>query len=82
MPDEDITHLDTNTIPHMDTQGLTTGAHARRLNQKVSSFLCTFCNYENGMLPNDVIVLRNNGEDQKVFGERLGGGKDYTGCPS
>jgi hypothetical protein len=34
------------------------------------------------MLPNDVIVLRNNGEDEELFGGRLGGGKDETGRPS
>jgi hypothetical protein len=33
------------------------------------------------MLPNDVIVLRNNGEDHEVFGGRLGGGNDQTGRP-
>jgi hypothetical protein len=33
-------------------------------------------------LPNDVIVLRNKGEDQGVFGGRLGGGEDQIGRPS
>jgi hypothetical protein len=47
----------------MDMQGPITRARARRLNQEVSSFVCTFSNYENSVLPNDVIVLRNNGED-------------------
>jgi hypothetical protein len=42
----------------------------------VSLFLCTFDNCKNGTIPNDVIVLRNNGEDQEVFGERLGGEED------
>jgi hypothetical protein len=32
--------------------------------------LCTFDNCENVMLPNDIIVLSNNEEDQKVFVER------------
>ena len=40
--------------------------------------ICTFSNYENSMLPNDVIVLRNNEEVQEVFGGRLGGGKDQV----
>jgi hypothetical protein len=31
------------------------------------------------MLPNDVIVLMNNGEDREEFEGRLGGGKDQTG---
>jgi hypothetical protein len=66
----------------MDMQGPITRARARRLNQEVSSFLCTFSNYENSMLSNDVIALRNKGEDQEVFGGRLGGGEDQTGHPS
>jgi hypothetical protein len=80
--DEDITPLDTKNTLHMDMQGPITRALARRLNQEVSLFLCTFSNYENSMLPNDVIVLRTNGEDLEVFGGRLGGGKDQMGRPS
>jgi hypothetical protein len=34
------------------------------------------------MLPNDVIVFRNNGDEQEVFGGRLGGGKYQMGSPS
>jgi hypothetical protein len=34
------------------------------------------------MLPNDVIVVRNNEEDREIFGGRLGGGIDQTGRPS
>jgi hypothetical protein len=74
--------LDTNNTPHVDRQEPITGARACRLNQEVSSLLRTFSNYENGTLPNDVIMLRNNGEDQEVFGGRLGVGKDHTGRPS
>jgi hypothetical protein len=74
--DEDITSLDTNNTSHMDMQGPIT------LNLEMSSFLYTFSNFENSMLPNDVIVLRNKGEDQEVFGGRHGGGEDQTGRPS
>jgi hypothetical protein len=77
---EDITRLDTSNTPHIDMQGPITRARAHRLNQEVSSFLCTFSNYKNGMLPNDVI--RNNGEHQDVFRGRLGGEKYQTGRPS
>jgi hypothetical protein len=80
--DEDITPLDTNNTSHMDMQGPITRAPTHRLNQEVSSYLCTFSNYANSMLPNDVIVLRNKGEDQGVFGGRLGGGEDQIGRPS
>ena len=66
----------------MDMQGPITRARAQRPNLQESSFLYIFCNYENGMLPNDVIVLRNNGEDQEMFGVTLGGEEDQTGRPS
>jgi hypothetical protein len=67
---------DTISTSHMDMQGPITTARAHHLNQEVSSFLCKFSNYENSMLPNDVIVLSNKGEDQEVFGGRLGRGED------
>ena len=35
-----------------------------RANQQVSSFLCTASyDFENDMLPNNVIMVRNNGQD-------------------
>jgi hypothetical protein len=47
-----------------------------RANQQVSSFLCTsFYDFENGMLPNIFIMLRDNGEDQGGFENKLGGGR-------
>ena len=55
--DEDITSLNTNNTSHMDMEDSITRAH--RLNQHVSSFICSFSNYENSMVPNNVIVLRN-----------------------
>ena len=55
-------------VPHMDMQGPITRARAQRPNLQESSFLYIFCNYENGMLPNDVIVFRKNGEEHEVFG--------------
>jgi hypothetical protein len=39
---------------------------------KVSLFLCSFSNFENGLLPNKFIVIRNHGEAQELFGERHG----------
>jgi hypothetical protein len=55
--DEDITPLDTNNSHHMDMQGPITRARALRLNQEVSLFLCTFSNYKNDMLPNELLCL-------------------------
>jgi hypothetical protein len=63
--DEDITPMDTNNTPLVDVPGPITRARARQLNLQVISFLCNCsCAFESSMLPNDLIVLRNEGEDQ------------------
>jgi hypothetical protein len=55
---KDITHND----PLLDIQGLITRARARQLNLEVSSFLShSLYDFENRLLPNDYIVLRNEG---------------------
>ena len=60
--DEDITPMDTNNTPQVDVQGPFTRARARLLNLKVSLFLSNYsCDFENSLLPNDLIVLRNKG---------------------
>lgn len=48
----------------------------------MSSFQCIFSNYENGKLPNNVIIHRNNEEDREVFGVRFGRAEDQTGRPT
>ena len=64
-PDEDITPLDAHDDPPLNFQGPITRARARQINLQVSSFLCmSLYNSENRLLPNDYIMLRNNGEDQ------------------
>ena len=46
----------------------------------MSSFLSNiYCESENRLLPNDLIVLRNKEEDQKGRGEGLGGVEDQQG---
>jgi hypothetical protein len=72
--DEDITHLDAhNTFP-LDIQGPITRARAPQLNLEVSSFLSTSTyDFENRLLPNNYIVIKNQGEDQEMHGEGLGG---------
>lgn len=46
-----------------------------RANQQVSSFLSNlFYDLNNGMLPNVLIVLRNNGEDQIGLENKHGDG--------
>ena len=67
--DEDITPTDTNDTPQDDIQGPITRARARQLNLQVSSFLSNvYCESENRLLPNDLIVLRNKGENQQGCG--------------
>ena len=41
-----------------------------------------FHNFESRLLPNDVIILRNIGEDREVLGERCRGGDEQQGRPS
>jgi hypothetical protein len=80
--DEDITPMDTNNTPLVDVQGPITRSRARQLNLQVSSFLCMYsCAFENRVLPNDLIVLRNEGEDQHGHEEGLGGVEDQQGRP-
>jgi hypothetical protein len=67
--DEDITTSDT-TIPSIELQGPITRSRAQQLRHQVNLFLCSFANdLENRLLPNDLIVIRN----QKVdHGEHAG----------
>ena len=59
--DEDITPTDTNDTPQDDIQGPITRARARQLNLHVSSFLSNvYCESENRLLPNDLIVDRKS----------------------
>jgi hypothetical protein len=56
--------MDSNNTPLVDVQGPITRSRARQLNSQVSSFLCTYsCAFENSVLPNELIVLRNEGKD-------------------
>jgi hypothetical protein len=74
--------MDTNNTPQVDIQGPITRARARQLNLQVISFLRNYsCAFASSMLPNDLIVLRNEGEDQQGHGKDLGGVEDQRGCP-
>ena len=60
--DEDITPMDTHNTPQVDSP--ITHARARQLNLQVISFLSNYsCAFESSMIPNDLIILRNEGED-------------------
>jgi len=55
----------------------------RQLDLEVSSFLCDpFHTFENRLLPNDVIFLRNIGESNEKLGGRNGGKDDQQGRPT
>jgi hypothetical protein len=61
--DEDINTLAT-IIPSVEILGPITRSRAQQLNHKVNLFLCSSAyNIESRLLPNDLIVLRNQGED-------------------
>ena len=64
-------------------QGPRTRARMRQLNLEVSSFLSDpFHTFENRLLPNDVILLRNSGEGHEGLRGRGGREDDQQGCPT
>jgi hypothetical protein len=74
--------MDTNNTPQIDIHGLITRARTRQLNLQVISSLRNYsCAFENSMLPNDLIVLKNEVEDQQGRGKDLGGVEDQRGRP-
>jgi hypothetical protein len=75
LSDVDITLLDTNNNPLLNVQGPIT--RARQWNLEVSSFLnSSSYDYENKLLPNDYIVIRDHGEGKGILGEGLGDMED------
>jgi len=76
-PDEEITPSDAPADPPNNMQGPMTRARMRQLNLEVRSFLSDpFYTFENRLLPNDVIFLRNIGEGHEELGGRDGGKDD------
>ena len=64
-------------------QGPMTQAQRRQLNLLVSSFLSDpFHTFENRLLPNDVILLRNIGEGHEGLRGSGGGDDDQQGRPT
>ena len=52
------------------------------INYKVSSFqIILSSEFENKLLPNDLIIVRNHGDDEKDVGEEFGGVVDQQGQP-
>jgi hypothetical protein len=61
--DEDI-NTSTTIIPSIEILGPITRSRAQQLDHQVNSFLCSSAyNIERGLVANDLIVLRNQGED-------------------
>jgi hypothetical protein len=61
--DEDI-NTSATIIPSVEIIGPITRSREQQLNHQVNSFLCsTIYNIESRLLPNDLIVLRSQGED-------------------
>ena len=81
--DEDITPSDVPVDPPTVMQGPITRARMRQLNLEVSSFLSdSFHTFENRLLHNDVILLRNIGEGHEGLRGRGGGDDDQQGRPT
>jgi hypothetical protein len=61
--DEDI-NTSATISPSVEILGPITRSRAQQLNHQVNSFLCSYVyNIESRLLPNDLIVLMNQGED-------------------
>jgi hypothetical protein len=63
---EDDENINTSAtiIPSVEILGPITRSRAQQLNHQVNSFLCSSAyNIESRLLPNDLIILRNQGED-------------------
>ena len=77
---ENITPSDAPADPPTIIQGPMTQARMRQLNLEVSSFLSNpFHTFENRLLPNDVILLRNTEEGHEELGGSCGGAEDQQG---
>jgi hypothetical protein len=81
--DEDITPSDAPIVPPSIMQGgPMTRARRRQLNLEVSSFLSDpFYTFENRLLPNDVILIRNIREGHEELRGSGGGDDDQLGRP-
>jgi hypothetical protein len=74
--DEDINTLAT-IIPSVEILGPITRSRAQHLNHQVKSFLCSSAyNIESRLLPNDLIVLRNQGGDHRGQTEHQEGARE------
>jgi hypothetical protein len=69
------------TIPFVEILGPITRSRAQQLNHQVNSFLCSSAyNIESRLLPNDLIILSNQGEDHGGQTEHQGGAGEPRRC--
>jgi hypothetical protein len=62
--DDDDINTSATIIPSVEILGPITRSRAQQLNHQVNSFLCSIAyNIERRLLPNNLIVLRNQGEN-------------------
>jgi hypothetical protein len=75
---EDDENINTSAtiIPSVEIVGPITRSRAQQLNHQVNSFLCSTYNIESRLLPNNLIALRNQGEDHGGQTEHQEGGGD------
>jgi hypothetical protein len=78
--DEDI-NTSATIIPSVEIFGPITRSRAQQLNHQVNSFLCSSAyNIESRLLPNDLIVLRNQGKDHRGQTEHQEGAGEPRRC--
>jgi hypothetical protein len=74
--DEDI-NTSATIILFVEILGPITRSRAQQLNHQVNSFLCSFAyNIESRLLPKDLIVLKNQGEDHGGYTEHQEGARE------
>jgi hypothetical protein len=74
--DEDI-NTSATIIPFIEIFGPITRSRARQLNHQVNSFLCSSAyNIESRLLPNDLIILRNQEKDYRGQTEHQEGAEE------
>jgi hypothetical protein len=86
--DEDMTRMDTNIIRiylgrAMDDEYVICLCTTIRAKDKVSSFLYyLFTYFQNRLLPKNIIIIRNYGDDDGVLKDRHGGERTSKGRPT
>jgi hypothetical protein len=80
VPGEDI-NTSATIIPSIEILGPITRSRVQQLNHQVNSFLCSSAyNIESQLLPNALIVLRNQGEDHGGQMEHQEGAEEPRQC--